>query len=195
MDNLIVELDYLIYRSSKLLNRQRLVLNDTSNISKLKNMDKQLSIKKKLKREKQQRISSWKSQGMVDQFNDNCETIHNRYMNTTNCDKCNILFNSNTRTRKCMEHDHKTGLFRNIVCTRCNVRIGYEDRQCNNNTRIYCLYYQYYKTNNEWLFCYNKQCNKNLRIFKKFKEVEDAVAFVVINDIIMKIENEESIIY
>jgi hypothetical protein len=177
MNNLIKELDYLIYRSLKLLNKQKLLLDDKTTTSK------KVILKKDF--DKKQIIYGWLYQGMIDPFNDDCETIYNRYMNTTNCDLCNISFSDK---RKCMEHDHKTGLFRNIVCCSCNIKISFKERVCTNNTGIYSLYYQYYKRNNEWLFVYNKQCNKDLRIYKKFKEVEDAVAFVVINQIIMKLE-------
>ena len=31
--------------------------------------------------------------------------------------------------KKCLDHDHKTGLFRNIICNRCNVIRGNNDRK------------------------------------------------------------------
>ena len=65
--------------------------------------------------------SKWKSIGLV---MDNFEEIFDRYMKTTNCDRCNIELttrdNPPKMTTKCMDHQHQTGLFRNILCTKCN---------------------------------------------------------------------------
>ena len=65
--------------------------------------------------------SNWKSRGLV---MDNFEEIFDRYMKTTNCDRCNIELttrdNPPKMTTKCMDHQHQTGLFRNILCTKCN---------------------------------------------------------------------------
>ena len=71
---------------------------------------------------KSYKISTWKQQGIIcDDFN----VIYDKYMNTTNCDNCNCILTTdryNTYTTKCMDHDHKTGLFRNILCFVCNVK-------------------------------------------------------------------------
>lgn len=63
---------------------------------------------------KYKRINRWKYRGLI---SDDYDKIHDRYINTTICDLCKIDFNN---TQKCMEHCHKTGKFRNIVCNRCN---------------------------------------------------------------------------
>ena len=68
--------------------------------------------------------SQWKQQGLV---MDNFEEIFDRYMRTTNCDRCNIELTTKDKptkmTTKCLDHHHKTGLFRNILCTKCNWHI------------------------------------------------------------------------
>ena len=67
------------------------------------------------KRKKYNMKGKWKSRGLnMDHF----ETIYQRYINSTNCEICNKPYKS-TRDR-CMDHCHKTGEFRNIVCQKCN---------------------------------------------------------------------------
>jgi hypothetical protein len=71
---------------------------------------------------KANRINSWKFNGLIcNDFN----VIYEIYINTTNCDNCNCILTTdryNTSTTKCMDHDHNTGLFRNILCQSCNVK-------------------------------------------------------------------------
>jgi hypothetical protein len=72
----------------------------------------------------------WKKSGLV---MTNFEEIYNRYIVATNCELCNKEF-PNTRDR-CMDHNHETGEFRNIVCNRCNILK--DDRFNKNNTSGY----------------------------------------------------------
>jgi len=73
--------------------------------------------------------SNWKRDGMkIDP--DDFEYIYNEYITATNCDLCNIQF-KNSKDRQ-LDHDHKTGEVRNIVCQKCN--LNKEDRVINNNT-------------------------------------------------------------
>jgi len=67
---------------------------------------------------KTKRISNWKKYGLIGDY----EAIYKRYVNTTNCDLCNILLCEGLKggNRKCMDHDHQNGQFRNIVCNTCN---------------------------------------------------------------------------
>ena len=68
-----------------------------------------------------QRISKWKQRGLIES-DENITKILERFHNTTNCDKCNVLLtNINRGDQKCMDHNHKTGKFRNIICKSCNL--------------------------------------------------------------------------
>ena len=67
---------------------------------------------------KPQRIRNWKKYGLIGDY----ETIYDRYVNTTNCDLCNVFLEGRGRNRKCMEHNHANGQFRNIVCHTCNCK-------------------------------------------------------------------------
>ena len=63
--------------------------------------------------------SNWKTKGLIDSNEDYYEKIYILYLNTTNCDACNYKFDKSNW--KCMDHDHSTGKFRQILCHRCNV--------------------------------------------------------------------------
>ena len=71
------------------------------------------------------RISRLKHSGMIepdggwDKFIDMVE-------NTTNCELCNVELTTDkvtTKTTRCVDHSHITGLFRNVVCNSCNISL------------------------------------------------------------------------
>ena len=67
------------------------------------------------KREKCFRINNWKVCGLIyDDYDDLFEV----YRKTLNCQHCNKEFKN--RQDRHMDHNHETGLFRKIVCHRCN---------------------------------------------------------------------------
>jgi hypothetical protein len=80
------------------------------------------------KAHKRQRKYQWKQQGMKfteEEF----EYIYNEYIIATNCDLCDKSFKSNLDRQ--LDHCHKTGEIRNIVCRICNQKKA--DRKINNN--------------------------------------------------------------
>jgi len=89
-----------------------------------KNKDKKKRYQQSDKGIKISRIANWKQNGVVcDDFN----VLYDKYINTTNCEECNIeltVDRYNTNTTRCLDHDHTTGLFRNVLCQRCNLSRG-----------------------------------------------------------------------
>jgi len=72
---------------------------------------------------KSKRISGWKKSGVI---SDDYDKLYEMYINVKNCEKCNIelvegLYGNNKRV---LDHCHKTGQFRNILCHTCNIRRG-----------------------------------------------------------------------
>ncbi len=72
-------------------------------------------------------IFNWKKRGVI---NDDFDSLYEYYLNCKNCEECNVelITGNKGSNKKCLDHDHKTGLFRNIVCHTCNVRRGYRDK-------------------------------------------------------------------
>ena len=70
-----------------------------------------------------QRISKWKQYGVI---SDDYNKLYNIYINTTNCEECNIELVEGMygKNKKCLDHDHTTGQFRNVLCNTCNIRRG-----------------------------------------------------------------------
>jgi hypothetical protein len=68
---------------------------------------------------KSNNIKRWKNRGLKGDY----EMIYRIYLSTKFCDDCGFELNTgNNRMVKCMEHDHKSGLFRGIVCHSCNTK-------------------------------------------------------------------------
>jgi len=69
---------------------------------------------------KYQMIYNWKRYGLIcDDYN----ALYETYIETTECGHCKIEFTENNK--RCLDHDHETGLFRKIVCNRCNAMDSY----------------------------------------------------------------------
>ena len=69
------------------------------------------------KNHKAQTKYNWKKIGLKEET-EKIEDIYQYYIICSNCELCGEAFTS-LRNRH-MDHDHKTGKFRNIVCTKCN---------------------------------------------------------------------------
>ena len=67
-------------------------------------------------------ISRWKFYGVK---NNDFDKLYEYYSNCKFCEECNVDF---TLYKKCLDHDHDTGLFRNVLCNRCNCKRGFIDR-------------------------------------------------------------------
>ena len=65
--------------------------------------------------------SQWKRMGLN---MENFEDIYKRVMDTTHCDFCNVLLEIGKPSKhsRCMDHCHKTGEFRNVLCNICNIK-------------------------------------------------------------------------
>ena len=73
-------------------------------------------------------INNWKRIGLIETEQYTYDQLYKFYMCTTHCELCDVELTDgipyNSNTTRCMDHDHKTGLFRNILCFSCNIKRG-----------------------------------------------------------------------
>ena len=70
------------------------------------------------------RIAQWKYIGILC-FDWNL--LNDIFLSTNKCEICNVELNTNTKTRKCLDHDHNiTDRFnvRYVLCNSCNIKLG-----------------------------------------------------------------------
>ena len=65
-------------------------------------------------------IYDWKRRGLI---YDNYDELYDVYINTMECEHCKTEFTKNNW--RCLDHNHETGLFRKIVCHKCNAMDSY----------------------------------------------------------------------
>ena len=98
---------------------------------------------------KSNRISHWKTYGIK------CEDwnlIYEWFLSVTNCEKCDILLTkdkTNTRTTKCLDHDHSNGEIRYVLCHSCNSNDNSKNTSGIPNISICKDGYYYRKTKNK----------------------------------------------
>ena len=89
------------------------------------NIEKERKRKKKYSQSengtKSKIIANWKYQGLI---TDDYHKVYERFEYTLFCDECRCDLDQCTKSVKCMDHDHSTGLFRNILCRSCNIKRG-----------------------------------------------------------------------
>ena len=91
-----------------------------NNKEKLKEYGKEY--RKKDNYKKTNRIGLWKYRGVI---NDDFDSLYEYYLNCKNCENCDIeLINGRSFNGRCLDHDHSTGLFRNVLCRSCNIKRG-----------------------------------------------------------------------
>jgi hypothetical protein len=72
-------------------------------------------------RHQQNSICNWKNYGLICREGETYKGIYSLYMNTDFCNKCNVKFNNDIHNEKrCMDHSHSTGFFRQVLCHKCN---------------------------------------------------------------------------
>jgi len=65
-------------------------------------------------------IYNWKKSGLI---YDDYDELYETYIKTMQCGHCQTEFTK--KNCRCLDHDHTTGLFRKIICNRCNVCDSY----------------------------------------------------------------------
>ena len=108
----------------------------------------------------------WKKRGLN---MDNFDNIYDRYVNTECCDICKCSFENTT---KCMEHNHKTGEFRGVVCNMCNLNMF--DAKISSRNKSGHKNITYFKRDKVWV--YQKRFYGK-RYERPFKNKTDAICY------------------
>tara|TARA_R100000541_G_C1840906_1_gene75892 strand:+ start:95 stop:529 length:435 start_codon:yes stop_codon:yes gene_type:complete len=105
-------------------------------------------------------IRSWKTGGLIGDY----DAIYERYINTTHCDDCKIVLatDGQSRTTRCMDHNHKTGEFRNVLCKKCNSSKRENQKNKSGHRGVY-----YIKGKNLWM--YQKRVDNKIKYQKRCK--------------------------
>jgi len=69
-------------------------------------------------------INSWKRAGLIETDYYTYDELYEAYLCCSECEECGVTLTTGNKApnRKCLDHDHTTGIFRNILCNSCNVK-------------------------------------------------------------------------
>jgi hypothetical protein len=114
---------------------------------------------------KSERITGWKKGGLVGDY----DAVYEIYLKTTNCMRCSIQLTvgDNTKTRKCMDHDHETNEYRAILCHGCNTG-NILDTHSQRNSKLQEKYIREQGPN--YRFRYRGRGKKHSKTFKTLDE-------------------------
>jgi len=88
-----------------------------------KNKDKIAEYQKSPQRIKSRTISDWKKSGLV---HEDYDVLYETYLQTNECNVCKKEFKDSFD--RCMDHDHSTGLFRQVLCRNCNTQDNWKKK-------------------------------------------------------------------
>lgn len=127
-------------------------------------------------------INNWKKYGVI---SDNYYDLYKHHMSINNCELCNIVFDNTFKNQRCLDHNHKTGLYRKTLCRSCNSQYIKADQKlkCNNKSRH--MWICNHKTKNKsgnysFTWRYERKMS-DIKVRKCFKTLTQAIAFSFIH--------------
>ena len=124
-------------------------------------------------------IYKWKSRGVI---SEDFDKLYEDHMKINNCQLCNVLFdNIISNNRRCLDHDHTTGIYRQTICNKCNKGFDIQRNKINKLGHKY-IYISPDKKKIHISFCYKRTIN-NKKIFKKSVSKIKLIAFSFIQEL------------
>jgi len=113
-------------------------------------------------------LLSWNGRGVK---HHNFDALYSKYIQLKNCEICNAVFKNSKD--KCLDHCHKTGEFRYVLCRSCNLKM---DRKINRNNQTGHIHIGYYQPKKRKPYYYIKISEKGKYVLNtKRKTLEDAI--------------------
>mgnify|MGYP006402071429 CR=1 FL=1 len=135
-------------------------------------------------------LNNWKRYGLIYH---NFDELYETYIKTMNCGHCKKEF-PNTKDR-CMDHCHETGLFRKIVCQRCNAKdmyIRFPDEIPSEQERDK-IKHKKYRENNRDKIKEKRQKNKDKINEQRRKKYQENIEKINESQRIWRLENKEKL--
>ena len=130
-----------------------------------------------MSRHKSVSIYKWKKRGVI---SDNYDDLYNHHMSIDNCELCNIVFDNTSKNKRCLDHDHHTGLYRLTLCNSCNLHYKRTSRKFNSNNKSGHMWICNHKTkqpNGNYHFSWKYQRKMDdVRKIKTFNTLTKAIA-------------------
>ena len=117
------------------------------------------------------KINDWKQSGLIMDNYEDYITIYYHWLASTNCEKCNKEYTE--KNIKCMDHNHNTGEYRNILCFKCNLNI-HDNLHKFNKSGIANIHWR--DDRKKWVY---KRTIDGKRIQKRFNIKEEAIAYKI----------------
>ena len=110
-------------KNAEKLKAQKKVWNK-ENAEKIKAYDKLYRQENIERYKKTDAIYNWKRSGLIC---DDYDKLYELYLQSTHCEECGCkysIWGDGVGRFRCMDHCHLTGVFRNFICSKCNLHRG-----------------------------------------------------------------------
>ena len=116
-------------------------------------------------------IWRWKNYGII---TDDWDVLYKRYVETSNCEICNISLVSGNLggNKKAIDHNHTTGAVRYICCHSCNMNT---EKMTHKNNKLGERNIYFVKKKNRYIA--RKQSKGKVVYRKIFKTLDEAISF------------------